>query len=72
MEYVEGFTPVFCCDEFEPIDQRIVHAFVCAKARNADSVVGESPLFGGEQVRAWTKEADVMSGGCQQACESFS
>jgi hypothetical protein len=37
VERVERLTFVFCHDEFKPIDQCIVHAFVCAEARNADS-----------------------------------
>lgn len=70
MEHIKRFAFVFCHDEFKPIDECIVHAFVCAEACDADSAVDESPLFGGEQVRAWTKEADRMSSRSQQARES--
>lgn len=71
MEHIEGLAVVFGYDEFKPINQCVIHAFVCAKAYDADSAVGESPLFGGEQVRAWTKDADVVSSRCQQTRESF-
>ena len=71
MEHIEGLAVVFGYDEFKPIDQCVIYAFVCAEADDADAALGESPLFGGEQVRAWTKDADVMSSRGQQAREAF-
>ena len=61
MEYIEGVMFVFRNDEFEPIHERIVHAFVCAEAGDADAAVGESPLFGGEQVEGRREDADLIS-----------
>lgn len=71
MEHIEGLAVVFGYDEFEPIDQCVIYAFVCAEAGDADAAVGESPLFGGEQARAWTEDADVVSSRGQQAREAF-
>ena len=71
MEHVEWFALVLFSDEFKPINERVVHTFVYTEARDADTAVGESPLFGGEQVAAGTEEADVVSNRSQQACESF-
>ena len=48
MQYVEWLALVFINDELKPIHQGIVHAFVRAETRNADSAVGEGPLFGWE------------------------
>ena len=37
MKHIEWFALVFFDNDFKPIHQRIVHAFVRAEARNADS-----------------------------------
>ena len=37
VQQIERFAFVFFNDEFEPIDQRIVHALVCAETGDADS-----------------------------------
>ena len=71
MEHSKRFEFVFGYDEFKPINECIFHAFVCAEAGDTDSAVGEGPLFGGGQVAAGAKEADVVSSRGQQTCESF-
>ena len=37
VKHVEGFAGVFFDDEVEPVNERIVCAFVCAEARDDDS-----------------------------------
>lgn len=71
MKHIEYILLMFCNNQFEPIHERIVHAFVRAEACDADSIVGESPLFGEGKSQAWTKDAHAMSGRCQQTRESF-
>ena len=61
MQYVELLAFMFFHDEVEPIHQGVVYAFVRAETRNADSAVGESPLFGGRQVQSRGKDAGFMS-----------
>src|SRR6185503_19924686 len=71
MKHVEWVFLVFRNDEFKPVDQRIVYAFVCAEARNAHSAGGEDSFFGSGQVRAGTKDAYRVSCRSEQARESF-
>ena len=61
MEHIKGFTFVFFNAEFEPVNQCVVYAFVCAEAGDADSAVRESPFFGREQAWAGAKDTDLIS-----------
>ena len=71
MKHVKRFALVFFNDELKPINERIVYAFVCAETGNADSAVGESQRFGGEQALRRRKDVDRVPSRCQQTCESF-
>ena len=71
MKYIEVFTFMFFDNEFKPVHEGVVHAFVRAEAGDADSARGEGPLFGGEQVHGRRKDADFVSRRGQQTSESF-
>ena len=78
MDQIKRFAFVFLHDEFEPIHERIVHAFMRAETRDKNFAGAENLFVGGWQAevcperrrRARSKDADIMSNSCKRFPQS--
>ena len=72
MDQVKWCAPMFMHEELKPIDERIVHAFVRAKARDPNPVRGIGPRFGGWKATGRREDMDLMPCRCKQTRNALS